>query len=52
MKFINSWKAGNKQSDKLNITCRLGIFTLIEMKWDFSDKKGRFMLCNFGYEKA
>lgn len=52
MNFINSWKAKNKQNDKVNITCRLGSFTLIEIKWDFSSKKGRFMFFNLGYESV
>jgi len=52
MGSINGWKARNKQDDKINFTIRLGIVTFIEIKWDFSSKKGRFMLLNFGYEKA
>ena len=40
MNFINSWTAigRRKQTDKLNITVRIGPLTILEVKYDLSDK--------------
>ena len=48
--LINSWKAKNKQKDKLTIEIRFGRFTLLEINWDKSKKETRLMFFNFGVE--
>lgn len=50
MNFINSWSSKVKQNDKINVTFRIGRFTLIEVKYDISDKKLRIILLGFGLE--
>tara|TARA_R100000781_G_scaffold76687_1_gene47609 strand:+ start:173 stop:340 length:168 start_codon:yes stop_codon:yes gene_type:complete len=48
--FINSWKKGNKQIWKGDITLRFGRITLLEIEWDLKLKSLRLMLLNFGYK--
>tara|TARA_R110002020_G_scaffold2532_2_gene12131 strand:+ start:1050 stop:1217 length:168 start_codon:yes stop_codon:yes gene_type:complete len=48
--YINSWKKGNKQSWKGDISIRFGRITLFELEWDFRGQYIRFMLLNFGFE--
>ena len=48
--YINSWKKGNKQVWKGNISIRLGRITLFELKWNFEGGYIRLMLLNFGTE--
>ena len=50
MNFINSWKAINKQKDKLTILCRISTLTIFELSVDFSSKTYRLVLLNFGIE--
>jgi len=45
--WINGFDAGNKK-EKYSLTCRLGTFTLLEIKVEKS--KFRFMVCNLGFE--
>ena len=57
IKWINSWKAGNKK-EKYEINFRLGTLTLFEIMvcpCAVCDSKGacprfRFMILNFGFE--
>ena len=57
MNFINSWKKGNKKN-KIDITFRLGQFTLLELNICFENKceqdckcpKIRLIILNFGVE--
>ena len=48
MNFINSWREGNKKNI-INLTLRLGVLTLLELKWN-PNVKFRFILLNFGIE--
>jgi hypothetical protein len=48
MNWINSWREGNKKNI-IEITHRVGYFTLIQIKWN-PGVKFRFMLLNFGFE--
>ena len=48
--FINSWKANAKQKDRVNITIRFRSITILEIKYDVSDKKLRLMIINLGLE--
>ena len=47
MNWINGFDAGNKK-EKYSLTCRLGTFTLLEIKVEKG--KFRFMICNLGFE--
>ncbi len=49
MNWINSWRKGNKQDDVISLEIRLGRFTILEFKVDFSSGKGRFIVLNFGW---
>tara|TARA_R100000664_G_scaffold33525_2_gene50879 strand:+ start:3438 stop:3602 length:165 start_codon:yes stop_codon:yes gene_type:complete len=53
MNWINSWKQGNKK-EKYNIEFRLGVFTLLEIKYyacsEGKPVKFRFILLNLGFE--
>lgn len=49
--MINSWKSPVKQLDKIDITIRISFLTILELKFDYSDKYFRFMILNLGYEK-
>jgi len=51
MNFINSWSSKIKQNDKINITLRLGRATIVEIKYDISDKALRFIIAGFGIER-
>jgi|TARA_Y100001973_G_C5148008_1_gene306498 hypothetical protein len=48
--YINSWKKGNKQVWKGDITLRFGRITLLEIAWNLKTKSIRLMLLNFGIE--
>lgn len=48
MKTINSWKARNKQSDKVRIYARFGKLTVFELYFDVSSKEYRVVIFNFG----
>jgi|TARA_R110002020_G_scaffold277157_2_gene492380 hypothetical protein len=48
--FINSWKKGNKQTWKGDVTFRFGRITLFELNWDFRGRSIRLMLFNIGGE--
>jgi len=48
---INSWKARNKQRDKVYIYVRFGKLTVFEVYLDLSTKEFRVMILNFGYER-
>ncbi len=45
--WINGFDAGNKK-EKYYLECRIGTFTILELKWEKS--KFRFMLFNLGFE--
>ena len=45
--WINGFDAGNKK-EKYYLECRLGTFTILELKW--STGKFRFMILNLGFE--
>ena len=45
--WINGFDAGNKK-EKYYLECRLGTFTILELKW--SGDKFRFMILNLGFE--
>ena len=53
--WINGFKAGKKK-EKYEIHCRLGTFTVLEIKAcifceaDCTAKKFRVMVCNLGFE--
>jgi hypothetical protein len=44
--WINGFNAGNKK-EKYSLTCRLGTFTVLELKVDKTNL--RFMIVNFGF---
>jgi len=46
--WINGFDAGNKK-EKYSLTFRLGTFTVLEIKVDFTTKF-RFMIFNLGFE--
>ena len=48
MNWINSWREGNKKNI-VDITCRVGIFTLLELNWN-PGVSFRFIVLNFGFE--
>ena len=48
--WINSFKAKNKQGDKLIIDVRFGKFTLFQFDGDISNKKYRIIFFNLGVE--
>ena len=48
MNWINSWRKGNKQDDVILLEIRLGRFTILELKVDFSSGCGRLIILNFG----
>lgn len=45
--WINGFDAGNKK-EKYSLECRLGTFTVLELKW--STGKLRVMVLNLGFE--
>jgi len=47
MNWINGYRKGNKK-EKYSLTCRLGTFTVLEVK--VSITKFRFMILNLGFE--
>jgi len=47
MNWINGFDAGNKK-EKYSLTCRLGTFTVLEIK--IESNKFRFMIFNLGFE--
>jgi len=47
MKYINSWKSSAKQSDKIDITIRLGSITFVKIYFDNSSNKFILTLLNF-----
>ena len=49
MNWINSWRKGNKQDDVISLEARIGRFTILELKLDFSSGMGRFIILNFGW---
>ena len=48
MKFLNSWSSPSKQNDKWALEFRLGPVTVIEARYDHSDKSYRFLILGFG----
>jgi hypothetical protein len=50
--FVNSWISSSKQTDKFNLTFRIGKFTILKVKIDSSKKEYSVMFFNFGYEKV
>ena len=48
MNIINSWKEGNKKNI-IDFTLRLGVFTLLELKWN-PGVSFRFLILNIGIE--
>ena len=48
MKFINSWKSYNKDSNRVHLNFRVGRMTYFKFYWDVSDKEFRFKFFNFG----
>lgn len=48
MKFLNGWKAPNKQWDKWEIRLRLGAIDVLRIKYDHSDKYIEFRILNLG----
>ena len=50
MNWINSWKQGSKQDDKIKLNVRFGLFTILDFDWDISSKKFRFILLNCGFQ--
>lgn len=50
MNTINSWKSIRKQNDKYELTIRIKKLTLLEINLDFSSKKFRYVIFNFGLE--
>ena len=48
--FINSWRKGNKQVWRGDITLRFGRITLFDLQWDIRGRSIRLMLLNFGGE--
>jgi hypothetical protein len=48
MRFLNSWRSPSKQIDKWGIELRLGPVTVIEARYDHSDKSYRVLILGFG----
>jgi hypothetical protein len=48
MKFVNGWKARNKQWDKWELRIRLGAIDVLRFKYDHSDKYFEFRILNLG----
>ena len=48
MNWINSWRKGNKQDDVIIVQIRFGRISVIDIRFDASAGKGRFILLNFG----
>ena len=48
MNWINSWRKGNKQDDVIIIQARLGRISILDIRFDASAGKGRFIVLNFG----
>jgi len=47
MNWINGFAAGNKK-EKYYLECRIGTFTILELKW--YGNKFRCMILNLGFE--
>lgn len=47
MKYINSWKSNIKQSDKIDLTLRIGKITFIKFVLDVGSKKYLLTFLNF-----
>ena len=48
MNWINSWRKGNKQDDIILIQLRFGRISVLDLRYDASAGKGRFVILNFG----
>ena len=48
--WINSWRKGNKQDDKLEIVLRCGRLTFLDVRVDVSKLSVRVIVFNFGFE--
>jgi len=49
--FINSWRRGEKQWDKVALKVRFGKITFFDFYYDRSKKLWGIMLLNFGIRK-
>ena len=47
MKFTNGWRYVHKESDRLRITLRIGVFTIFEVFADASDCAWYVTILNF-----
>ena len=47
--MVNSWKAKNKQGDKIHILIRVSKVTVFDLYFDVSKREGRLMVLNFGF---
>jgi hypothetical protein len=48
MKFINGWKYLWKDSDRVEVKLRGGLLTVVDVYIDFSDRRWRLVVLNFG----
>ena len=50
MKFLNGFSSKLKQADKFELTIRVSKLTILEVYYDLSDKKFKFVFMNMGTE--
>ena len=48
MKFVNYFTSNARQWDRVALECRIGGFTLLELKFDISKKCFKFVVFNIG----
>ena len=48
MKIINGWKYLWKDADRVEVKLRVGLLTVIDIYIDFSERKRRFVVLNYG----
>jgi len=47
MKFTNGWHYVQKDGDRVDITFRISVITIFELKLDWSSKSARVTVFNF-----
>lgn len=48
MKIINGWKYLRKDANRVEIKLRVGLLTVLDIYIDFSERKRRFVVLNYG----
>lgn len=47
MKFVNGWRYLYKDRNRWNIEFRFGVFTLLRLYYDHSDRAWSVTVCNY-----